>query len=356
MTRKELIKAIEDKRNSKVLCYVTGDRTAIPPNIPPIPGLTTQMATEPQLLIYEHLKAIGKVEKLDLFLYTRGGNTNSVWPLVSLIREFCDKFCVLVPFRAHSAGTMVALGADEIVMSRIAELSPIDPTTANQFNPKIEPQNQKSPPLGISVEDVTSYIKLVREGEPKLKDEKSILAAFEKLATSVHPLALGNVYRVYAQIRQLAKNLLELHMPEGSNTDEIVKFFVEKLYAHDHAINRKEAASVLGDIVKYEEDEELLMWNLYEDISAELELSNPFNVKEFIGNQAEREVSVKGALIESYTKKHLYKAVLKIIQRSVVPPNLQLQVPPGQQIPAIIPGLPTAINIDVVSMGWAEDA
>ena len=57
-----------------------------------------------------------------------------------MIREYCDKFSVLVPDKAHSAATMIALGADEIVMSNLSEISPIDPSTANVFNPQ-DPQN-----------------------------------------------------------------------------------------------------------------------------------------------------------------------------------------------------------------------
>jgi ClpP class serine protease len=91
-------------------------------------------------------------DKLDVLLYTRGGATNAVWPIVSLLREFDSNFEVLVPYRAHSSGTMLTLAAKKIVMTRLAELSPIDPTTANQFNPQLDKQL-----LGIAVEDVTAY-------------------------------------------------------------------------------------------------------------------------------------------------------------------------------------------------------
>ena len=57
-----------------------------------------------------------------------------------MIREYCDTFSVLVPYKARSAATMIALGADEIVMSDLSELSPIDPATANAFN-RTDPKN-----------------------------------------------------------------------------------------------------------------------------------------------------------------------------------------------------------------------
>ena len=45
------------------------------------------------------------------------------------------------------------MAAKRIVMTRLAELSPIDPTTGNQFNPVDGKGNR----LGISVEDVRAY-------------------------------------------------------------------------------------------------------------------------------------------------------------------------------------------------------
>ena len=56
-----------------------------------------------------------------------------MWPIVSLIREFDKDFEVLVPYRCHSSGTLTALGAKRIVMDQLSELSPIDPSTGNQF-------------------------------------------------------------------------------------------------------------------------------------------------------------------------------------------------------------------------------
>lgn len=353
MTRSENIKKIENKRGSKVICYFTGDRQTFPPN-QPIPGTKIQITTEPQLIFYEHLKTIGKVEKIDIVLYTRGGDVNAVWPFVNLIREFCDKFSVLIPYRAHSAGTMIALGANEIVMTEVGELSPIDPTIMGPLNPRIISQEPGSV-VKVSVEDVVSYIKLAKEGEPQLKKEASLLKVFEKLTDSVHPLALGNVNRVYSQIRQLTEHLLDLHPKRGRKDQKIVNHFVEKFYSHQHSINRKEAIKILGsDIVKKSEDEAPGLWDLFEDISDELCLNEPLNLKKEIGTEESKEISLKGALIESSVGKHIFQSTLKIAQQSAIPKGMQLQVPPGQQIPKVIPGLPVNINIDVLSIGWIK--
>lgn len=355
MARINLIESIEKKRKSKVICYITGDRQAFPPQQVAIPGLSTRIANEPQLIFYEHLKQIGHVSKIDLVLYTRGGDINAVWPFVNLIREYCNKFSVLIPYRAHSAGTMIALGADQIVMTEIGELSPIDPTITGPLNPRVVPKDPKSA-IPISVEDVVSYIKLAKEGEPKLKSEESLIRVFEKLTESVHPLALGNVNRVHSQIRQLALHLLNLHPKKGRGDEKIVNSFVEKLYSHQHAINRKEAATILGNnFVKKAENEAPGLWPLFERISKELSLNEPFNLKKEIGSDEKKNILIKGAIIESLGRKHTFQSSLKITQKSIVPQGMQLQVPPGQQIPKVIPGLPVNINLDVISIGWTKE-
>lgn len=64
------------------------------------------------------------------------------------------------PGPVNAAATMIALGADEIVMSDLSELSPIDPSTANIFNPQ-DPHNPQNK-IPISVEDVMAYFDLAR--------------------------------------------------------------------------------------------------------------------------------------------------------------------------------------------------
>jgi hypothetical protein len=161
---------------------------------PGLPGFSNNLSGEPQLQLLSLLEEIGYVERLDLFLYTRGGTTEAVWPIITALREHCDTLGVLVPFRAHSAGTLLCLGADEVVMMPGAELSPIDPTTGNQFNP-VDPANPQGR-FGISVEDVVAYFKLA-EDRAEIHDEAHRAQVFRELTSQVHPLALGNVQRVY---------------------------------------------------------------------------------------------------------------------------------------------------------------
>jgi hypothetical protein len=344
--RKQLIAQLEQIRGSKVLCYILSDRESFPN----CPGFSAQMASEPHLLFVDHLREIGRIPQLDFFLYTRGGATDSVWPLVSLFREYADRLTVLVPFRAHSAGTLICLGADEVIMGDAAEMSPIDPTTGNQFNPS-DPSNPANR-YGISVEDVAAYFELSRE-RAGITEHSDKIDVLKELTRNVHPLALGNVQRVYMQIRRLAGQLLGLHMNEDDPIiDNVIKALTEKFYSHVHAISRREAITLMGDWVRNPtEQEAIIMWNLFDAYADTLCLREKFQLPIFMGNQQEIDLPVVGGFIESADKSHVFNTNLKVIQRPNVPPNIQIQIPPGAAIP-LAPGFSRSYDVSVQQMGW----
>ena len=107
----DLLKRIEKLRDSRVIAYWMGPQARI-----------SEAAVVP---LFDQLKAIGKSKSIDLVLHTNGGDTEAPWRIVTLIREYCDKFSVLILHRAHSAGTLLAMGADEIVMTPLAVLGPM---------------------------------------------------------------------------------------------------------------------------------------------------------------------------------------------------------------------------------------
>ena len=64
---------------------------------------------------------------VDLVLHTPGGLVLAATQIARAIRERKSKVTVFVPHYAMSGGTLIALAADEIVMSSHAVLGPVDP-------------------------------------------------------------------------------------------------------------------------------------------------------------------------------------------------------------------------------------
>jgi hypothetical protein len=190
---------------------------------------------------------------------------------VSLFREYTKSFNVLIPYRSYSAATLIALGADEIVMHPFAELGPIDPTVSNEFNPT---EQRTGGRLGISVEDVKAYVTFIKS-TVGITHEDELIRAVESLTEKVHPLALGNVERFLTQSRMIARKILRTHMSETEEhtMEEIIENMASKLYFHGHPINRKEAKDDLRLKVNMELPPalETAMWDLYKDFEEEFE-------------------------------------------------------------------------------------
>src|SRR5438876_10195062 len=115
--RKVLIEKIEANRQRRLVAYVTSDRS-------PAAGQIGDDAVRP---LIDHLRQLGHEEKFDLFIYSRGGAIDVPWRIVTAIRRTADTWSILIPLRANSGATLIAIGADEILFGRNGELGPIDP-------------------------------------------------------------------------------------------------------------------------------------------------------------------------------------------------------------------------------------
>jgi ClpP class serine protease len=119
--RLELINNIQEQRHSTVVVYVLSDRR----------NSQGRINADAVREIYGMLRELKPLEKktLDLFLCGCGGDNAVPWQMVSMFREMFDLLTVLVPYKAHSAATMIALGADTIIMGEKGQLSPTTCTT-----------------------------------------------------------------------------------------------------------------------------------------------------------------------------------------------------------------------------------
>jgi len=241
MDRKTLIKEIEKIRGSKVIVYFLGPNSNI-----------AQDAVE---VLYNHLKNLGKVDKLDLFLHTFGGILEIPSKIVSIMREFSNKFSVMIPYRAHSAGTLIALGADEIVMGRMSELTPVDPQTRSPLNPK----DPKGEITFVAVQDLISFFKFVDNLGIEKKDE-----IFKSLLDNLHPLVIGTVNRSWSLIKHIINRLLSYSNYKDEEKEIIIELFSGGLPSHNYLITREEAKEILKDKVTFaSEDMDNIMWDLY---------------------------------------------------------------------------------------------
>lgn len=315
-------------------------------------------------LFNDHLKAIAKdkkCQKLDLFVYSRGGDTRVPWIVTRTFREYCNEFNVLIPFRAHSAATMIALGADNIVMGKEGELSPIDPTITNPLCPR-DPAD-KTHVIGVNVADLTGYMSLVKE-KVGITDQQELAAAFSALAKEVHPLALGNINRHLSFIQLVARKLLSSHNKklDESKINGIVDDLVEKTFFHEHTIGREEAKDLNLKVVSEDSAISNLMWSLFEEYEKLMRMKEPLVPEDVLNaNKTDEyvEQNLVGAIVESKFRTDVCKADVTMKRIRQVPQNinlnLNLQIPQGLQLqPAQIQALQQIVQQQVQQILQAQ--
>jgi hypothetical protein len=244
----QLIQRIQDKRGAPLLTFVT------------VPEVTVRSDVVEQ--VYEQLRLIGHVPQIDLFLHSAGGQTEVPWRLITLIRDFADRFAVLIPGIAYSAATHLAMGADQIIMGPRSELSPVDPARAH---PLLPGRAEGEPPLTVSVQDLRRCVEFVKNeigvGSPDALAQV-IVALFEK----VHPLAIGAIQQSYDLARLISRKALATHMDPQTDHDQIeriVNALSDEFFSHGYWIGWQEAQQIGLKVVRADDDLWELMWALY---------------------------------------------------------------------------------------------
>lgn len=112
--RQLLIRDIEEITSRSLIVYFTDCTT------------TAQVDYSDEKYLTELLYSCDKKE-VDLLLETNGGYTDATEKVVSTLRNWVGDLRVIVPSKAKSNGTVIALTSNRIVMGANSELGPIDP-------------------------------------------------------------------------------------------------------------------------------------------------------------------------------------------------------------------------------------
>ncbi len=220
--RRKLLRTIEDIRESKVIVYISH----------------TPLDDEILVPLYGQLLKIGKTPKIDLILSSYGGAVDTPYKLVNLVREFCDQFGVIVPFAAKSAATMVAMGADEIIMGPISELGPIDPLVKHPLYPDI----------WIPVQAIRYCLSYIQRSIAESTEPDLTAVVLSPIINKLDPWIIGDYEKAIKASKQYAERLLAQYMfrdhPEQSQA--VTKAMVEGYFSHGYPISRKEASEQLG--------------------------------------------------------------------------------------------------------------
>jgi len=191
---KERLFDLLEGENRRLLCYLSGSGFG---------GIEHSDAAP----MGSMLDAVGDMGCIDLFLHSPGGVGEVAEKLVEMCRARCDEFRVIVLNYAKSAATMVALGADVIVMGDPSELGPIDP----QYAISIGGVSQSI--SGVSF--VRAFDKAQAEVKRLIAEDESPVGELQSLtASTMEPAFIEHCRRGIAFSRDLARTFLrKYHLP-----------------------------------------------------------------------------------------------------------------------------------------------
>lgn len=269
LDRCELYRQIEQVRGRPVISFVTSLRTNASGQIAAdvIPEVVRQLSSVPD-----------DAEEVDVLLVSNGGDPIVAWRIASLLRERFRRYNVLLPYSAYSAATLLALGADTIVMHPFASLGPVDPqlTSARRSEDGLAQQINQ-----FGAEDLVHFLGFVRDNVG-ITDQEQLEKAFELLCKDVGALAIGSAKRSSQLMLSLSERLLRLHMADLKEAQTIAESLSRSYYHHGYSVGPKEAKELRLAIETPTADVQDLMWKVWQDLSDEMYCAEPFDPMEIV--------------------------------------------------------------------------
>lgn len=122
-SRNKMLAKIEQQHDSRVILLVHREESMALLGFPLVRYITIQDSEQ----VLRALRLTDAKVPIDLVLHTPGGLVLASVQIARAILRHQGKVTVYVPHYAMSGGTLIALAADEIVMSEDAVLGPVDP-------------------------------------------------------------------------------------------------------------------------------------------------------------------------------------------------------------------------------------
>jgi ClpP class serine protease len=224
-SRQRLIAKIERKRSSRVILLVHREETM---NLLGFPIYRYIDINDSEQV----LRAIHMTDPevpLDLILHTPGGLVLAALQIARAIDRHKGKVTVFVPHYAMSGGTLIALAADEVIMSDHAVLGPVDP------------QLGQSP--------AASLLKVIKTKPIADIDDETLVLA-------------DQAEKAIVQLREAVKALLSPKLGQ-ERAEELARILTEGTWTHDYPITFEMAQNLKLPVSSAIPEEVMQLMSLY---------------------------------------------------------------------------------------------
>ncbi len=217
--RKRLLARLEQKRSSRMILLVHHQETMALLGFPIYRYIDVHDSEE----VIRAIHLTDDDVPIDLVLHTPGGLVLASLQIARALNKHPGKVTVFVPHYAMSGGTLIALAADEIVMSEHAVLGPVDPQLGQY--------------------PAASLLRAVAKKPVADLDDSTLIWA-------------DQAEKAIAEVRNSLRELLDKKFPP-QKSDELARLLSEGTWTHDFPITF-EAAQALGLPVSSEMPKEVL--------------------------------------------------------------------------------------------------
>lgn len=239
----ELRKIAAKRGNRNILFYASAFLQK-----PGLPGQLTQITHEDINGFMATLHDMQWDKNLTLILHTPGGVTNATESIVEYLHDKFKDIEVIVPAFAMSAGTMISLGANRVVMGRQSQLGPIDPQM----------------PLSGGMVSARAIVDQFEEAKREITTDLKLAHVWAPILQSLGPARLVEAKNALGYGERMVAGWLTERMFAGKpNTKKLAqktaKYFNDASthMSHGRRISREEAADNHVTIEELEADQEL---------------------------------------------------------------------------------------------------
>ena len=244
--RQAIISTIQNSTNHTLICYVSGS--------------SAEIRRDDVVGFVDLLHNVARGADVDLLLHTGGGDMDAAEKFITLVRSRVGtgQLRVVVPDYAKSAGTLMALGADVLLMSDTSELGPIDP--------QIVLADADGNRIRYSVQ---SYLDAFQTHAAALQQDPNDVVA-RLMLSKLDPARLKLFEAAYLRARTFAENQLKFGMfRNGGNYTATAALLIDtkRWLSHGQMISWQDASDAsVGLNVEYLEPnspEWQQYWQLY---------------------------------------------------------------------------------------------
>lgn len=243
--RRRSLQEMSEYTGRNVICYYSAFLEKAQQALQGVTGFEVKDQDKNGFMATSH--GLDRSKGLDLILHTPGGDAAATESIVDYLRDmFGNDIRAIVPHLALSAGTMIALSCNQILMGRHSALGPVDPQI-----------------YGIPAHAVVEEFNRARK---EITENPSTIPLWQPIIAKYTPTLVGECEKAIEWSNELTRTWLSSGMfAEDSKSESDAKIDKVMQELADHAFNKSHSRHIslahakdIGlNAVAIEEDQEL---------------------------------------------------------------------------------------------------